>query len=344
MATMNPHDPPPLTAGGHQPGMPQGAQLGHRHLASRVRDLPVTFRHHFSRDSLRLMLLLALLIAGLLIWHWELIHSVYFRDQLTQLGWVVNGAIVGLFSLGLARIVAIFIRYRHEEVCLAQFLRNLHQSPEKPLQGLSRESLIAQRYARLQALYDARQPINQGALAATLVAAESIRQGVPRFVNNSLILTGVFGTIASLSIALIGASDTLENAVSATGMGMVIHGMSTALSTTITAILCYFYFAYFFARLNDAQTNVVSAIEQVTTLQLLPQFQVDADNVLYEFAGLIRSLQGVADQMQQAQTDLAHSEQRILQTIEASGAKQIQTGLDTIIRQLRDGFRLRDDE
>ena len=304
----------------------------------------INFRNHYSRDTLGLMGILALLVAGLMTWNWDLIYSVYFRDQLTQIGWMINGAIVLLFSLGLSRIIIILIGYQREEAGLAQFLRNLHQSPEQPLHGLSRERLIAQRYDRLQALYEARQPINQGALAATLMAAESIRHGLPRFVNNTLILTGVFGTIVSLSIALIGASDTLENAVSATGMGMVIHGMSTALSTTITAIICYFYFAYFFARVNDAQTNLISTIEQITTLHLLPKFQVDTDNVLYEFAGLIRSLQSVTDQMQQAQKGLVRSEETLLQALQDSGAGQIHTGLETIIRQLRVGFRLRDDE
>ena len=80
----------------------------------------------------------------------------------------------------------------------------------------------------------------------------------------------------------------LENAVSATGMGMVIHGMSTALSTTITAIVCYVFFGYMFQRLTDAQTNLISGVEQVTTAFLMPKFQVQTDNVLYEFTGLIR--------------------------------------------------------
>lgn len=290
------------------------------------------------------MLALATVLVGGVIWAWDLVYSVYFRDQLTQLGWLVNGAILLLFGLGLFRIILILRRYQQEETGVALFLRNIHQWPEQPLHGIHRERWIAQRYAQLQTLYDAHQPINQSALAATLVASESTRHGLPRFVNNTLILTGVFGTIVSLSIALIGASDTLENAVSATGMGMVIHGMSTALSTTITAIICYFYFAFFFARAHDAQTHLISAIEQITTLHLLPKFQVDAEHVLYEFAGLIRSLQGLADQMQQSQTAFARSEETLLQALQTSGIGKIQASMDRIIHQLQDGFRLRDDE
>jgi len=304
----------------------------------------VSFRYHYSRNTLWLMLLVGVLLLGVVVAQWELVYDIYFREQLTQLGWLINGAIIVLFLVGMAHIVSILWHYRQEEAGIAQFLRNLQQRPERPLRGIDHVCLVAQRYDRLQALYDAQQPIDQAALAATLVASESIRQGVPRFVNNTLILTGVFGTIVSLSMALVGASETLENAVSATGMGMVIHGMSTALSTTITAIVCYFYFAYFFARVNDAQTNLVGVIEQITTLHLLPRFQMDTEHVLYEFAGLIRSLQSLVDQMQQMQTVLTRSEQSILAAVQAAGTTQIQASLDQITQHLRAGFRLRDDE
>ncbi len=304
----------------------------------------INFRYQYSHRTLWLIVLLGVLLLTLLTWQWELVYDIYFREQLTRLGWLINGAIIALFLTGMAHIVLIVWHYRQEEASVAQFLRNLQQRPERPLRGIDHARLIAQRYDRLQALYDAQQPIDQSALAATLMASESIRQGVPKFVNNTLILTGVFGTIVSLSMALVGASETLENAVSATGMGMVIHGMSTALSTTITAIVCYFYFAYFFARVSDAQTNLVGAIEQITTLHLLPRFQVDTEHVLYEFAGLIRSLQGLAEQMQQTQAVLTESEHKVLAAVQAAGTTRIQASLEVIMRQLRTGFRLRDDE
>jgi hypothetical protein len=154
----------------------------------------------------------------------------------------------------------------------------------------------------------------------------------------------VFGTIVSLSIALIGASDILENAVDASGMGMVIHGMSTALSTTITAIVCYVFFGYFYLRLSDAQTNLVSGIEQVTTHYLMPKFQVQTDTVLYEFTGLIRSLQTLVGEMHNTQKSFKDTEEQIAQTLEHYRDKVdgLQDHMDTIIHHLRLGFRLRE--
>jgi len=247
----------------------------------------------------------------------------------------------------LLRTVGILFSYMGEETALTRFVRNLEKRQDgDPIKGVNTGSIIARRYVTMRRLHEAHTPINQNALAATLVASESTRNGLPRFINNILILSGVFGTIVSLSIALIGASDVLENAISATGMGMVIHGMSTALSTTITAIICYVFFGYFFQRLTDAQTNVISGVEQVTTNYLMPRFQVQTDNVLYEFTGLIRSLQGLVDQMQKSQQGFEATQDQLTETLEMYRGKVegMEEKLDTVVRHLRTGFRLRDDE
>ena len=47
----------------------------------------------------------------------------------------------------------------------------------------------------------------------------------------------------------------------------------TALSTTITAIVCYVFFGYIYQRLPMPRTNLISGIEQVTTTFLMPKFQ-----------------------------------------------------------------------
>ena len=307
----------------------------------------INLRRHFSRNTLFRMIVLATLVAALAVWKYDLINSVYFKNQLTQLGLIINGAILALFAIGLLRITGILLVYMREEGALARFVRNVERRPESDLlKGVGTGSLIARRYATMRHLHESRTPINQGALASTLVASESTRNGLPRFINNVLILTGVFGTIVSLSMALIGASDVLENAISATGMGMVIHGMSTALSTTITAIVCYVFFGYIYQRLTDAQTNVLSGVEPVTTTYLMPKFQVQTDNVLYEFTGLIRSLQGLVDQLQVSQRGFEATQDQLGETIATYRDKidNLDDQLDTIVRHLRLGFRLRDDE
>ncbi len=306
----------------------------------------INFHRHYSRNTLARMVLLTIVGAALAFWKWDYINEIYFKDQLTQLGWIINGTIVALFLIGMLRIAISLLGYAREESAVLRFIRNQVKRPDEPLKGVSNGSLMAQRYRTLLQLHEGNTPINQNALASTLVASESTRSSLAKFINNILILTGVFGTIVSLSVALIGASDVLENAINASGMGMVIHGMSTALSTTITAIVCYVFFGYFYLRLNDAQTNLISGIEQVTTHYLMPRFQVQNDTVLYEFTGLIRSLQTLVVEMQNTQTAFKDTEERIAQTLEHYRDKVdgLEEHMDTIIHYLRLGFRLREDD
>ena len=307
----------------------------------------INLRRHYSRNTLLRMIVLGAVGVGLAAWKIDIINSVYFKEQLTALGLIVNGSILGLFLLGLLRAVSILVIYMREEAALTRFIHNAEGRPDDELlNGVSANTMIGRRYATLLHLHDSRTPINQNALAATLVASESTRNSLPRFIHNILILTGVFGTIVSLSIALIGASDVLENAISATGMGMVIHGMSTALSTTITAILCYVFFGYIYQRLTDAQTNLISGIEQVTTTYLMPRFQVQTESVLYEFTGLIRSLQHLIEQMHKSQLGFEETQDQLARTLATYRAKSdaLDDHLDAIKQHLRTGFRLRDDE
>ena len=307
----------------------------------------INLRRHYSRNTLVRMIIIAAVFAVLMVWKFDLVYTVYFKDQLTQIGLIINGAIILLFVIGLLRAIGILLSYMREEGALERFVRNVERRPNSdPLKGVSTATIIARRYATLRRLHEARTPINQNALASTLVASQSTRNGLPRYINNILILTGVFGTIVSLSMALIGASDVLENAISATGMGLVIHGMSTALSTTITAIVCYVFFGYIYQRLTDAQTNLISGVEQVTTTYLMPKFQVQTDNVLYEFTGLIRSLQGLVDQLQKSQLGFEATQDQLADTLSLYRDKVdgLDERLDNIVDHLRVGFRLRDDE
>ncbi|MET0104554.1 MAG: hypothetical protein ABW072_05320 [Sedimenticola sp.] len=260
----------------------------------------IQFRSNLSRKVLLRMIIIAALSAALLVWKLDFINDVYFRDQLTATGLIINGSILALFVLGIVKIIWILLAYGKEERNMKRFVENLEDNAN-PLTDVNEKSIISHRFRTMETLHQSNTPVNHNALASTLVASESTRNSFPKFINNILILTGVFGTIVSLSIALIGASDLLASAVNVDGMGLVVHGMSTALSTTITAIVCYIYFGYFYLKLTDVQTNLVSAVEQVTNNYLLPRFQVQTESILYEFTGLIRSLQGLVNQMEGSQ-------------------------------------------
>lgn len=305
------------------------------------------------------MLLLAVVAAAIIYWKLDFIMDVYFRDQLTATGFIINGSIVGLFVLGLLRIITILVSYNAEERALRQFLQNLKDKVD-PLYEVAGNRIIAHRYRTLVRLHKSNTQINHNALATTLVAAESTRNSLPKFINNILILTGVFGTIVSLSIALIGASDLLASAVKVDGMGVVIHGMSTALSTTITAIVCYIFFGYFYMKLTDVQTNLVSGVEQVTATHLIPRFQVQTESVLYEFTGLIRSLQNLvskievsqdsfqalAEEMKNSQGQMEALEHAINSRVDKMSENRLEPisdEMEDIKRLLRAGFRLSDD-
>ncbi len=305
----------------------------------------IQLRRNFSRNILIRMIIMSLIALGLIVWKFEFINQVYFRDQLTSTGLIINGAIVLLFFVGILRMITIFAHYSREENDLIRFLRNLREGQRDPLENIARKSIIAMRYRTMMGLHKANCPINHGSLAATLLANESTRNSLPKFINNVLILTGVFGTIVSLSIALIGASDMLSNAVSSGGMGMVVHGMSTALSTTITAIVCYLFFGYFYLKVTDVQTNLVSAVEQITVNELMPRFQTTTDSAIHEFTGLVRSMQGLVTNLARSQERFGSLEKQLVATLKAHDktTETLATDMDEIKLILIRGFRLHDD-
>ncbi len=310
------------------------------------------FDGNYSLKILIGMLAILMVVSGLLFHFKEGLMRFYLEDQLDQLGVFVNGGIVVLFLLGVLQLIAACWRNWREENALALFTNNFEQAPSRPLLQVDPSSLIADRYVTLEQLKTEHAVINHSAMAQILVARESEYLRIPRFINNILILSGVFGTIVSLSFALVGASDVLGSLDNIDGMGQVIDGMSTALSTTITAIACYVLFGFFLQQVSGAQTRLLAAIERITHDLLLPQFQNTTEGVNAELNQLIDSLRQVAslmnshveggvnpsgDQEDLRQTLLDSFHQRDRQMAE------LRDDLNGLKRVLIRGFRLPDD-
>ena len=295
----------------------------------------------YARKILTQFLVLAAAIIVVVIWQQDFLYAVYAENQVTQVGLFINGGIGLLFFAGIYQIVREFRRLESEETALNQTLSNL-ENKRAALEGVRAESLIANRYETLIDLHQQHAVINHSALAATVVALESSRVSFPKFVHNVLILTGVFGTVVSLSIALLGASDVIVSTTETGGLGMIIHGMSTALSTTMTAIFAYLFFGYFYLRLMDAQTHVVSSLESSTTRILLPMFQIEPEKAAEQLSQIVKTAAALVERLDQSQASYAEvaADLRNLFVSYRDEMQRNSDGLTKMTKVLREGFRL----
>jgi len=275
--------------------------------------------------------------------NFDLIYPFYFENQLTYIGITINSTILGLLIIGLGNIFYNLLRYRREEATIATFISNVDSRKPDLMEGLPADSVVARRHVTMRSIQKANGEINHSALAAMLNADEATHFGLIRYINNILILTGVFGTILSLSIALLGASDLIDSAdASLGGMGLVISGMSTALSTTITAIVAYGLFGYFYTRLNDVQTHFLSGVEHLTSIYLLPQYVRSGEDILHKMSDLIKSVIFATDNLKKTQQLYHDSAVTLQQTIDANQQQidNLNHEMEAIKQILREGFRL----
>ncbi|MFT5114415.1 MAG: hypothetical protein ACI8P9_003752 [Parasphingorhabdus sp.] len=304
-----------------------------------------TTNHFYTRNILIQIGILSAICVAIIFWQSDFLHQIYIKDQVSDLGMSINGGILLLFLSGLFRLVMLFMRYHKEEQMLNRFILNIRQKVE-PTQGVDTQSLIIQRYRTLLDLHNRRTAINHNALASTLIASESSLIGFPKFVHNIMILTGVFGTIVSLSIALLGASDMISNINEISGLGDIIYGMSTALSTTMTAIVCYLFFGYFYLRLTDTQTYLISRIEDITATVLLPRFQVQQETVVKDFSDVIRAAAALVKKLDSSQAQYEEAASKLNSILDVYRDEMHRNGesLDEIVGLLKRGFRLSETE
>jgi hypothetical protein len=292
------------------------------------------------------------LLACLIIWKIDFIRKVYFTTDQTMIGYIINGAIIILFISGIIKLGIAFLHYAFEEDQIRLFIASKHTRGE-----VAENSIITRRYDKIKLFYEKQIPINHGVMSSIMLAEESLYQSFPKFVNNILILLGVFGTIISLILALAGASDILVNSIAGNGMWQIIHGMNTALTTTATAIICFFFFTFFYHKLTDIQTHVFSRVEDAVMAYIVPEFSFDiqsinqkTDRLVNELGHTVTSFKNSSEFIEEtlAGLDRYHSRQlEIMETISEKIEEQDQKSallvskFDEIIEVLNQGFRLK---
>ena len=226
---------------------------------------------------------------------------------------VLNGVILAQFAIGLVQLYRGVQHYARQEAQIELFMARRAEgvSTATVLGELDDPSLLRERHDAIAELFSRGGPVDHGALSAIMLAGESLQLSIPRFVNNVLILSGVFGTVASLIFALIGATDVLQNAAPGEGMGLLLLGMNTALTTTATAIVCYFFFTYFFHRFTDLQTWVIGRLERAVLLYLVPDFSFEAEEVNHQTKLLIEDVRELVTGMRAGMAGMADAVARL---------------------------------
>ncbi len=293
-----------------------------------------------ARSTLFQIVVFLIFIAALLFLFKDKVAVLYSSGEINFTGIVLNGLIVCLFLLGMFRMVITLLRYVNEHQTLKRLVGYLKEDAADPIARLSSDALAVQRYQAIRWINKQGSPVNQAALAATLNASESSRLTLVRFVHSILILVGVFGTVVSLSLALVGASSLLNSPEGAKEMGVIIGGMSSALSTTMSAIVCFTIFAYFYMRLNDSRVQLLSGIEDATTLYMLPKINHSEESLVHHVASLTVALNKSADRMSLVEGNFIEAGDKLKQAVNDLQQGLSKQGMEEIIRLIREGFRL----
>ncbi|MDX2474292.1 MAG: hypothetical protein QNL91_11335 [Candidatus Krumholzibacteria bacterium] len=232
---------------------------------------------------------------------------------------VLNGVVLVLFALGLGHLYRALRHYARQEAQIETFMARRAEGVTSAtvLAEFTEPSLLRERHATIKELFDSGGVVAHRAISAIMRAGESQQRSIPRFVNNVLILTGVFGTVSSLIFALIGATDVLQTAAPGSGMGLLLLGMNTALTTTATAIVCYFFFTYFYHRFTDLQTWVISRLERAALLYMVSDFTFEAEAVNHQAKLLIEDVRELVTGMRDGMAGMADTVARLDETTRA---------------------------
>ena len=134
----------------------------------------VQFKQHYSKHVLLQLIILSILLGVIALINLDFIQNIYFKNQTTNTGYIVNGSILALFVLGIYRIISILLRYTIESKALVNFLRNVENDEVRPIDNISDKSLISRRYSTVVEISRHNVAVNHSALASTLMANEAL--------------------------------------------------------------------------------------------------------------------------------------------------------------------------
>ncbi len=293
------------------------------------------------KTLISLYIILGLIIlAVIILFPW--LKKIYISDVHSYIGYVINIFILLIFFSGIVKIFLELKRYQNEENSILKFSLNYKNNVEEKLLGVDKESLIAQRYEIVKKLFEEGFKPDIKILSGFLLSNEENRKTYLKYINNILILTGVFGTVISLIISLLGASNFIK-LTDEKSMSIIIFGMSTALNTTFTAILCFFIYNYFLLKLNQVQKNISLQIEKITYFHIFPEFETTKEKIIINFDKHLNEIKNVIEKFNETQEGLKEYALKFSKLINLNYEtfRKLEADLKNIQEILKEGFRLK---
>ena len=293
-----------------------------------------------AKNTLIQIVVFLVVSAGLIFYKKLAIATLVTSGDISKIGLIINAIIIILFLAGMFKIVLSLFRYIDEHHAVMKVAQNLKSNVLDPLASISPKRLISRRYHNIEWITKQGSPVNHAALASSVNASESTRLTFIRFVHSTLILAGVFGTVVSLSMALIGASGLLNSPEGVKEMGTIISSMSSALSSTVVAIICFFIFAYFYLRLNDSRIQLLNDIEEVTGLYILPKVSHSEEGMIARVSELTASLNQATERLLSVQHTFNHAGHTLQAAVDDLQGQVQGSSLNEIKDLIRKGFHL----
>ena len=295
-----------------------------------------------SRKSLITLIITLLILFILVFFNLSWLKKIYFYQNKTSVGLVINSIIVVIFIIGIVKIFYELINYMKEEKAIERFKLNCKNNISDRLLGVDKNSFIAKRYLLIQDLVKKGIIPDIKILSTFLLTSESNRKTLVEYIDNILILIGVFGTVISLIIALIGASGFIKM-TDEKSMALIIHGMSTALNTTFTAILCYFIFHYFFSKVNQIQDYLALKVEEITYFDIYPEIVPTEEKIKIDIENTLIEIKDIANRFNETQEGLKEYATKFskLMNLNYEIYKRLESHLEELKLILKEGFRLK---
>ncbi len=190
--------------------------------------------------------------------------AIHFASPL--FGWIITGAIVAVYAVGMERYRRIWLHLANDEDLLEQYRKQVIPSPLG-------DGVIADRIQLVQDLRHRNVQVDSRVYSEILSARESSTAG--RSPGGTVVLLGLAGTFYGLMVAVARAGMSLDGGNSSTtlqAIGDIFSSMNGIFGTSFTGLIAALILNVTHNIISGRKMSYMADVEEYTQFQLLPSF------------------------------------------------------------------------